>query len=460
MNQPLMPQGQQAPRSLAQMIASLGPQSAVAGTSQVDPRALSAGIKPSFASLTFKGKVWGIRHRGTTAQLLTRDPTTQQVISIPTVDVIIVKAAAAISKTYYIGKFKEGEAYSRPDCWSTNGQVPDAAAPNKQAITCRGCQWDAFGSRTMDDGRKGKACSDNKRLAVVPAGDIKNEAYGGPMLLRLPPSAFTALSELEMQLHAQGYHYYAVVMRCSFDHTVAFPKVMFTPVRVLNDHEMQEVIGLQSNELVDRILNEELFEVSADPQQPGPEQLGNVVPLRQPEQPVQPAQPIVQEPVVQQPVQQPTAFTPSTPPPLQPTPPHFEAPPADGRVIIQPSAFSTGAVGIQQPVTPSVSVPPRGEQVTQGNGAAQPETADQRIARLEAELAAAKAKPGRKPRSKPVTPAGNGVATATVIPATQQPTEAAVPFTQHAQPAEGEDDGDAPPDLDARIDNLLKKDGA
>lgn len=457
MNQPLMPQGQQPGRSLAQMIASLGPQSAVAATSQVDPRALSAGIKPSFASLTFKGKVWGIRHRGTTAQLLTRDPTTQQVISIPTVDVIIIKAAMAISKTYYIGKFKEGEAYSRPDCWSTNGQVPDAAAPNKQSITCRGCQWDAFGSRTMDDGRKGKACSDNKRLAVVPAGDIKNEAYGGPMLLRLPPSAFTALSELEMQLHAQGYHYYAVVMRCSFDHTVAFPKVMFTPVRVLNDHEMQEVIGLQSNELVDRILNEELFEVSADPQQPTPDQLARATQSQPQPAVVQPAvQPVVQQPVEQPAAPQATAFTPSMPP---------VEPPADAQIIIQPGAFGAGAAVPPQPVTQSDPVPlhPKGNGATAPESTTPVETAEQRIARLEAELMAmrdgAQSTTQRRAtkRTKPVTPTGGQTI---VQPPAPQATEQAVPFTQHAQPNEAEDEGDAPPDLDKRIDNLLKRDGA
>jgi hypothetical protein len=58
----------------------------------------------------------------------------------------------------------------------------------------------------------------------VPAGDLKNEGFGGPMLLRLPPTTFTGLAGVQDQLLQQGYHYYGVVMRCSFDHGVTHPR--------------------------------------------------------------------------------------------------------------------------------------------------------------------------------------------------------------------------------------------
>src|ERR1044072_848740 len=294
MNQPLVPQAQGQGRSLAQMIANLGPQSQLAAQSPVDPAALAAGIKASFATLTFKGKTWGIRHRGVSHQLLVRDPNTGQVLgSVPTVDVVILKSATAISKSFYIEKYKEGD-FTQPDCWSTNGVAPDPAAPKIQSTTCRGCRWDAFGSRTMDDGRKGKACSDNKRLAVVPAADLRNEVCGGPMLLKLPPSGFNGLSQLEAELHQAGYHYYAVIMRLSFDHTVAFPKIVFTPIGVLDDYQMQEVIKLQQLDVVDHILSEELYEVTADPNQPTNE----VVVQPQPQQPQPQPQPSVDDHLV------------------------------------------------------------------------------------------------------------------------------------------------------------------
>src|ERR1044072_825860 len=105
MNQPLVPQAQAQGRSLAQMIANLGPQSPLAAQSPVDPAALAAGIKASFATLTCKGKTWGIRHRGVSHQLLVRDPNAGQVLgSAATVDAVILKSATGISKRPEISK--------------------------------------------------------------------------------------------------------------------------------------------------------------------------------------------------------------------------------------------------------------------------------------------------------------------------------------------------------------------
>ena len=439
---------QQQGRSIANIIAALGPQSSLVNQSTVDPRSLAAGIKASFGVLTFKGKVWGIRYRGTTLQLLQKDAQGVVVGAIPTVDVIIVKAATAISKAYYIEKYKEGD-FNQPDCFSTNGIAPDPASPHLQNPTCRGCKWDAFGSRRMDDGRNAKACQDNKRVAVVPAADIKNEAFGGPMLLKLPPSGFNALSELENQLHMQGYRYYGLVIRLSFDHTVAYPKIMFTPIRVLNDHEMTEVLEIQKSDVVERILSEELFEVSADPNQPDP--------VHEAARPQPAAQPMQPEPRPEgMPV---TAFNPTPPPVTQSAPvPQASAPVAPSNQA-QPTGFTAQPVG---PSATNGATPPAQPQQAPNVAPTQPvETAEQKIARLEAELAAASAakKPGRK-RTQPVTP-GGGI---TVNPAQQQPQAAAQAFTAHATPAgengatpEGdEEEGDAPADLDDRIDKLLK----
>jgi len=431
MSQPPTPYNpNQAPRNLAQLIAGLGQQSQLVQHSIVDPRALAAGIKASFAVMTFKGKTWGLRYRGKTQQLLARDANGAILGAIPTVDVIIVKSATAISKTFYLDKYKEGD-FRQPDCWSTNGIRPDPAAPKRQNETCRGCKWDAFGSRQMDDGRNAKACADSKRLAIVPADDIRNEGFGGPMLLKLPPSSFAGLSELENQLHMQGYNYFALRMRLSFDPQAAFPKLIFTPVGVLDDYQMQEVLNWQTHEIVDRILSEELVEVTADPGQADPAErpvTAQVVPFPPPQTPTQQHHAAM--------VQQ-TAFNPAPPP-------------GTNGAAVPPAA---PPVYTQQP-QPAANVQPPPE--------AAAETAEQKIARLEAELAAASGKPTRgRRRSSPVTPNGNQPSVAVTPPAPTPPAQA-TPFTQQlGQPSvppddQSDDDGDTPPDLDDRIDKLLK----
>ncbi len=47
-------------------------------------------------------------------------------------NVVIVNAAPKVSRTFYVGAYKEGEV-SAPDCWSADGDVPDAKAENPQA---------------------------------------------------------------------------------------------------------------------------------------------------------------------------------------------------------------------------------------------------------------------------------------------------------------------------------------
>jgi hypothetical protein len=465
MTLPTTPMGQPgaAPgqRNLGQMIANLGKQSSLVTQSTVDPRALAAGIKPSFASINFKGKTWGVRYRGTTQQLLAYGQQGEILGAIPSIDVVIVKSALAISKAFYIEKFKEG-SFAAPDCWSTNGQVPDLGAAKKQSETCKGCRWDAFGSRTMDDGRKGKACSDNKRLAVVPATDLRNEAYGGPMLLKLTPSGFNGLSELENQLHMQGYVYFGVVMRLSFDYEAAFPKIIFTPVRVLNDDELKVVLELQASDVTERILNEELFEVTGDPQQPvqteQSAQQAAATPGVSAAPPAQgqafdagPIPPFLKRPAPDNPFGQPAApAAPAAPAPQQAA----QLTPEQQRIADLEAQLASA----RNPAPP----PPPEPNLT-------PE--QQRIKDLEDQLAAARSgaapavtttKPRRATgtRSKPVTPAQTGTA-ALPGPALPFSATAAAPAQPNGNGAAKEvatDDasGDAPPDLDSRIDALLK----
>jgi len=498
MNQPLVPQGQPsgqplASRNLNQMLANLGPTSALAKQSKVDPKAMAAGIKPAFGSVTFKGKTWGIRHRGTTHPLLVKDPQTGQILgSAPSLDVVVLKSAAAISKAYYIEKYQEND-YKAPDCWSTNGQVPDPASPQKQSNTCRGCKWDAFGSRMTEDNRKGKACQDAKRLAVVPAADLKNEFFGGPMLLKLPPSAFAGWSELEAALLQQGYEYFAVVLRLTFDHQVAYPKIVFTPIGVLNDYQMQEVLNLQELDQVDRILSEELYEVSGDPNQPPEPTSQTTVP-----QTVAQPQPLHAGPVEHQP-------QPQQPQALQTVAPAAAHQPQDDLAIPEhlrrvpqgngaaPAPVQSVTTVAANPVNPAVqhvqpTVAPTATPAVQPLQTAQPaapqgqaqlvETPEQKIARLEAALAAA-SQPRQRKRTKPVTPAGNQGAATVVQPGAPLPLTTAqstppngsgviqtaeqMRTLQESLPgetivgADDDDEGDAPADLDSRIDALMNQ---
>jgi hypothetical protein len=252
---------------------------------------------------------------------------------------------------------------------------------------------------------------------------------------------------------------------------------------------MQEVLNLQTSDTVERILSEEVFEVTSDPEQPTPDQLapqpqpqtvGGVDPntgTHQHTHVVQP-QPVQPQAAAQpQPVMQPQPMTTQHHPsgammsdvaiPAQPPGAAFgatafnpAAPPVEQTQPVVSSAFTTHPPSTTHQVNPpTADIRPITQPVTT-NGTGQPMLSpeQQEIARLKAELAAASAKPQRatRRRTTPVTPTGQQPQVQ-VQPPVQQPQDQPLPFTSHAQPpvTEGEDDGDAPPDLDSRIDSLL-----
>jgi hypothetical protein len=229
--------------------------------SKVSHDDLAAGIQASFAVISYKGKVWRVKHRGEEKMLMRPD---EPGVPEAFIQCVIVKASPAIAKIYYKGTYAEGDM-SPPDCWSVNGIAPDPASPSKQSTTCAGCPMNAWGSKITGNGKATKACQDSKRLAIVPANDMQNELFGGPMLLRVPPASLADLSAYGAKLKQIGADYFSVVTRIGFDANEAFPKFTFAATRGLNDQEADVILPLQEDARVTRILQEAVDHVRAEP---------------------------------------------------------------------------------------------------------------------------------------------------------------------------------------------------
>jgi hypothetical protein len=213
----------------------------------------SAGIEMGFPILGFKGKVWTERYRGEDKTLMRDDGDGPR----NSVEVVVIKVSAAKSKIFYKDGYKEGSTEA-PDCFSTNGVTPDPQSKAKQHDVCATCPMNQWGSRTTTAGKKGKACSDAKRAAIAPLHDIKNEARGGPLLLRVPAASLQGLAGYVDQLKSMGFPYCAVGTRISFDAAEAYPKFVFGAIRPLTDAEADAVIELRDSRQVERILAEDM----------------------------------------------------------------------------------------------------------------------------------------------------------------------------------------------------------
>lgn len=212
---------------------------------------LSEGVQASFAVVSFKGKVWRVKYKG--EEQIIKHPETGD--PLPSLPCVLVKGSPQISKIYYEGAYTEGSD-DAPKCFSIDGVKPDPGADKAQCATCAACPHNAWGSKITEQGNKTKACSDSRRIAVVPYPDIKNEAYGGPLLLRVPPASLQELDSYNQELKRMGVPYNAVVTKVSFDHELAYPKLTFQAIRGLTMDEAKVVLEMKEGDVVKRMLSE------------------------------------------------------------------------------------------------------------------------------------------------------------------------------------------------------------
>jgi hypothetical protein len=252
---------------------------------------LSTGIGAGFARVTYKGGKWGTRYQGKTemtrkykwnASMNKWDDDGPQ----DKLDIVIIAAAEHPSKYWYKSAYDPNqEVFARPDCWASDGIKPDSGVAyhpggkdkgGKQSETCVTCPHDGWGSaRPRADGRpsRGKACTDHKRLVVVPVSDIENKAYGGPMLLQVPPTSLKLLPVYENRLGQAGFRFFEVWTQVRFDEKSEFPLFEFDCMAPLNDEQAAQVIRMMNDPLVERILTTDISAVegydtptdSADP---------------------------------------------------------------------------------------------------------------------------------------------------------------------------------------------------
>lgn len=157
-------------------------------------------------------------------------------------DIVIVNAAERVSRQYYEGVYKEGEAKA-PDCWSSDGIKPDPKAANVQATACANCPMNVKGSGQGDS----RACRYQQRLAVVLANDIE---HSDVYQLVLPAQSIFGKGvgdKMPLQHYAKflaghGLGVRNVVTEMRFDTNSATPKLTFRAVEPLSEEQFAIVL--------------------------------------------------------------------------------------------------------------------------------------------------------------------------------------------------------------------------
>lgn len=205
---------------------------------------LTSHASSGFPIMSIKGKVFTLS-RGDEKTVLPnpKDPESPATA----IDVVIVKVNKGTSKVFYLNGYKEGEQ-AKPDCFSNNGDRPDAGSKQPQAKSCQACPHNQWGSKIGENGGKGKACQDSVRIAIAPPDQVND-----PMLLRVPPASIKALGELGTACAKRGVPYNAAVTKISFDLASATPKLLFKPVGLLDDETFASVQKVADSDIVKNI---------------------------------------------------------------------------------------------------------------------------------------------------------------------------------------------------------------
>jgi len=199
-----------------------------------------------FPIISIKGKIFTVVRDGDRKVLPNpKDPDSPATA----IDVVIVKANKGTSKVFYAGGYSEGGDQKKPDCFSNTGDRPDPSVKSPQAKSCATCTHNQWGSRTGENGGKGKACQDSVRIAIA-APTMLND----PMLLRVPPASIRALGEFGQACAKRGLPYNAVVTKLGFDMESPTPRLVFKPVGMLDDKGFSQVQEVAAGDTVANIL--------------------------------------------------------------------------------------------------------------------------------------------------------------------------------------------------------------
>lgn len=202
-------------------------------------------VSEAVPSLLFSGKVWKIRIKDTVENIMRSGPDGEAEPET-IVRLIVIGVNDSRSRAYFAGKY-DPDSPAAPECWSYDGNKPDASIAEPQAKSCATCQWSVKGSKINEMGKETTACSVSKRLAVVPANDITFE----PLLLKLPITStydgnlphkdknWYAWDQYVKFLNSRvpNAHSAMFVTAVRFDPDVDYPKLEFKCVSLVPDND-------------------------------------------------------------------------------------------------------------------------------------------------------------------------------------------------------------------------------
>lgn len=151
-------------------------------------------------------------------------------------NVIIVNAARGVSRIYYAGKY-DPAAIVPPTCVSNDGVHADTKDEGRQSDSCATCAQNIAGSGNGNS----RACRYTRKVAII----LENDPTGDVYQLQLPSTSIFGKGEGNVHpfesyikfIAGNGRNINQIVTQISLDTDSDTPKLLFSPVRHVNEAE-------------------------------------------------------------------------------------------------------------------------------------------------------------------------------------------------------------------------------
>jgi hypothetical protein len=157
-------------------------------------------------------------------------------------NVVVVNASPKVGRIFYVKQWSPEAEPTAPDCFSNDGNVPDAGSTNKQSDRCDSCEQNIKGSGMGNS----KACRYTRRIAVTLEEDFGTSLEGSVYQMNLASKSLFGDSVGDNTHPFESYTKYLanngksldyVVTQLSFNEDNDNQSILFTPLRFINKDE-------------------------------------------------------------------------------------------------------------------------------------------------------------------------------------------------------------------------------
>lgn len=229
--------------------------------------------------ISIEGKVFRVVQDGVSRPLVrVNDDGVEE--AVQSLNVVVLRANRGKYKLFYGSKYDPDAEATSPLCYSYDGVAPSLFADDPQAQTCATCEHNRWGSEITEQGKKSRACSDNKLLAVIPLAAVNKQAAsntveGQVYAIKVSPTALSRSREdrnkepqnnTSLQEYVQLLDAYPttegnaevpisnVATRLFFEIKSQYPLLRFKLARFLTVEEIEYVASRLDGEDVQRII--------------------------------------------------------------------------------------------------------------------------------------------------------------------------------------------------------------